>query len=898
MSGSYDPSIRGLNDCGCCAGLQAETPKAVVNRPGLSAIAYRVGIHSQFKASMLARLSTAGATLNLKTREDDDFSIGLLDTWSAVLDVLTFYQERIANECYIRTATERESLLELARLIGYELRPGVSATADLAFMLEEASGAPDQVPIEIGTRVQSVPGPNEMPQTFETAERIIAHRDWNAMQPRQTRRHLITGAENPLRLEGTTTNLKPGDALLITPDSTPGNTNPPAIFRQIATVKIDAADGITEVVPLPLPPAPTPLPRIEREILFEPGPIVRNLLNIRPEGIFSAADLRARGEIFSFVPREVFGNLVATRPPPPSVLAFRTRAAVFGNNAPTFAALTADVKQAFGAANWVDTLRDDGSFAGTRTLDQYPREFVGATYLYLDNVYPSIVPGPDSYVLLKDGDITQLFQVQDVAEISKADFTLSLKITRLTLNTSAGLGNLSIRGTTVFAQSEQLSLAPDAILEPVTGPAIDLESYVDGLSVGQRVIISGESSDDRGVQLCESATIAEVTQNITMDGFTSLVLANQLSNNYVRTSARIYGNVARANHGESTSEILGGGNASQKYQAFTLRQSPLTYVSSPASAGGSASTLKVFVNNVQWNEVPTLVGQEPGDHVFVTRTGDDGKTAVRFGDGLSGARLPTGQENVQAAYRKGIGQAGMVQAGQLSLLLNRPLGVRAVTNPQPAQSGEDRESVDTARENSSLAIMTLDRIVSLEDYENFARAFAGVAKALATWSWSGLVRGVFVTVAGPDGASIEPGGPTYMNLLAAMRRFGDSHVPIRVASYRKALFQISARLVLAPDRVAEPRPVLDSAETALRQSFSFAARAFGQSVALSEVMAVLQSVAGVQAVEISQLFRDDDPPSLNSLLPAGTPQPGADLNLAAAELLTLDPRPVDLGIVS
>jgi hypothetical protein len=275
VSGSLDPTIRGLNDCGCCAGLQVETPKAVVNRPGLSAIVYRAGVHAQFKASMLARLSTAGATANLKTREDDDFSIGLLDAWAAVLDVLTFYQERIANEGYIHTATERRSLLELARLIGYELRPGVSATADLVFTLEEAAAAPDLVPIEIGTRVQSVPGPNEMPQTFETVERIIAHRDWNAMEPRQTRRHLITGTEDPLRLQGTSTNLKPGDALLITPDSTPDNTGPPAIFRQIATLKIDAADGITEVV-LQLPPtAPAPLPRIEPVILFEPGPIVR-----------------------------------------------------------------------------------------------------------------------------------------------------------------------------------------------------------------------------------------------------------------------------------------------------------------------------------------------------------------------------------------------------------------------------------------------------------------------------------------------------------------------------------------------------------------------------------------------------------------------------------------------
>jgi predicted phage baseplate assembly protein len=622
------------------------------------------------------------------------------------------------------------------------------------------------------------------------------------------------------------------------------------------------------------------------------------LLNLRPEGIFSAADLRARGEIFRFAPREVFANLAVTQPPPPSVLAFRTRAAIFGNNAPTFAALTADVRNAFTPAHWVDAMNSDGRITGPVTLDQYPGEPLGTTYLYLDSVYPGIVAGPDSYVLLKDGDTTQLFQVQDVAEISKADFTLSLKITRLTLNTNAGLGNLSIRGTTVFAQSEQLPLARDPILEPVTGPAIDLDGYVDGLATGQRVIISGESSDNRGVQVSESAIIAEITQNIGVDGFTSIVLTNQLSNNYIRASAVIYGNVARANHGESTSEVLGGGDASQKYQAFTLGQPPLTYVSSPASAAGNASTLKVFVDDVQWNEVPELESQGPGDHVFVTRTSDDGKTAVRFGDGLTGARLPTGQQNVRAAYRKGIGLAGMVQAGQLSLLLNRPLGVRTVTNPQPAQGGEDPESLDAARENASLAIMTLDRIVSLEDYENFARAFAGVAKALATWTWTGLLRGVFVTVAGPEGASIDPSGPTYTNLLAAMQRFGDPHVPIRLASYRKALFQISARLILAPDRIAEPSPVLDAAETAIRQSFSFDARSFGQSVALSEVMAVLQDVAGVRAVEISALFRDDQQPGLNALLPAVTPQPGADLNLAAAELLTLDPRPVNLGIVS
>ena len=57
MSTSVDPSLRNLNDCGCCAGVTVETPAEVFNRPGLAAIAYRVGTHALFKESLLARLS-------------------------------------------------------------------------------------------------------------------------------------------------------------------------------------------------------------------------------------------------------------------------------------------------------------------------------------------------------------------------------------------------------------------------------------------------------------------------------------------------------------------------------------------------------------------------------------------------------------------------------------------------------------------------------------------------------------------------------------------------------------------------------------------------------------------------------------------------------------------------
>ena len=160
MDPSLSSSSRHLDSCGCCEGVTAETPVNIENRAGLSAIAYRTGTHPSFKATMLAAISASptAALAELRTRDDDDFTVGLIDAWAMALDVLTFYQERIATESYLRTATERVSVTELARLIGYQPRPGVAASTHLAFTLETATGAPEEVTLAPGLRVQSVPG--------------------------------------------------------------------------------------------------------------------------------------------------------------------------------------------------------------------------------------------------------------------------------------------------------------------------------------------------------------------------------------------------------------------------------------------------------------------------------------------------------------------------------------------------------------------------------------------------------------------------------------------------------------------------------------------------------------------------------------------------------------------
>jgi hypothetical protein len=99
----------------------------------------------------------------------------LLDAGATIADVLTFYQERFANEFYLRTATERRSILELGRLIGYELRPGVAASTYLVFTLEDSPGDPEkatkQTTIEAGTKVQSIPAPGRSRKSSRPSRR-------------------------------------------------------------------------------------------------------------------------------------------------------------------------------------------------------------------------------------------------------------------------------------------------------------------------------------------------------------------------------------------------------------------------------------------------------------------------------------------------------------------------------------------------------------------------------------------------------------------------------------------------------------------------------------------------------------------------------------------------------
>lgn len=326
---------------------------------------------------------------------------------------------------------------------------------------------------------------------------------------------------------------------------------------------------------------------------------------------------------------------------------------------------------------------------------------------------------------------------------------------------------------------------------------------------------------------------------------TTLVLANSLAYQYDSSTVTIYGNVAKATHGQTQGEVLGDGDASQPSQAFALHQSPLTYLPVPTPSGAQ-STLDVTVNEVEWQEAGNLFELSPTDRAYITETDDEENTTVTFGDGFHGVRVPSGTGNVKATYRTGSGQSGNVDAQQISQLATQPLGVKSVINPLAASGGADGDTVDEARGNVPIGLIALDRLVSVQDYADFARNFAGIAKASSRRITNGRNIVVHLTIAGKHDIAIEATSDLYQALVLALEDAGDPNQPIQVAMRRLKVLVISAGIKIQAGYVWES--VAASLRAAITDFYSFDKRALGQSAFLSEAVSVMQAVAGVQFV--------------------------------------------------
>lgn len=927
-------------ECGCCGGISVETPQVEYNVPGLSAIAYRVGTWALFKESMLARLSSSQypALAGLKTRDDDDLSIAFLDATAVVLDILTFYQERLANESYLRTATQLYSLTQLSRLIGYQPSPGVAASTYLAFTLRAATGLPANpntmaITIPAGTQVQSVPAQGQMPQAFQTSADILAKPDWNALPVQTGFPWAPAAGQMSLYLAGTNTQLNPGDAILIVGDERLNNPDSTVWdLCHVTSVQTDTTN--------------------QRTLITWAEPLGAN----------------------AGAPSQIN----------PQVYAMRQRVSLFGYNALNPLMLTKKAETNLGGL-----LSGDEWTFGTAS-NSFPSDLASASLVDLDSVYAKVAKGgwlvlTASYMkwvhhtpghgghghgttVAETISESNLYWLSAVTTVSRSDYAMSAKITRATTDTNGGLGGTNsyyaeTRSTAGLAQSELLPVAEQPLDYPLYGTLLDLEVLRPDLAGVSAVAITGKnpkltvntpanaagssparpvvwfypndaptvpvalvqgqvmtllqppnavintptpgstggpepgsipgwSQTGTGATLTPTLIVADATGRIgainptyateaptplgsfiltaagkndsvveeyalvsnvsleTNGSFprTQIQLATALTNVYDRTMTTVNANVAAATAGSPLTELLGSGSAATPNQQFKLKQYPLTYVSAPTQSG-SMSSLTVMANGAKWTGVASLYEQEPTAQVFTTLNLPGGITQVTFGDGVEGATLPTGTNNIQASYRVGIGSAGNVAAAAITTLVDRPVGVSGVTNPQQATGGQDAQSVEDIRTNAPLSVLTLGRAVSLTDYQNFAATYPGVAKAAAMWVPNGPYRGIWITVAASGGTQLLPTSQTWSNLIKSLKSYGNPNVEVNVQSFYETTFGVTANILYDP---AYSQPVVEAAVmTLLQTTYSFANRAFGRGVYADEIAALIQGVTGVLAVNVS-----------------------------------------------
>ncbi|HEV2708095.1 MAG TPA: putative baseplate assembly protein [Pyrinomonadaceae bacterium] len=98
-------------------------------------------------------------------RSEADFGIVLVELFAYMGDILSYYQDRLANEAFLPTAQERRSVINHLRLIGYEMAPAAAATSRLSVIV--ANNVKQYIEVRRGDQFATVSTRERPSVTFE-----------------------------------------------------------------------------------------------------------------------------------------------------------------------------------------------------------------------------------------------------------------------------------------------------------------------------------------------------------------------------------------------------------------------------------------------------------------------------------------------------------------------------------------------------------------------------------------------------------------------------------------------------------------------------------------------------------------------------------------------------------
>lgn len=269
---------------------------------------------------------------------------------------------------------------------------------------------------------------------------------------------------------------------------------------------------------------------------------------------------------------------------------------------------------------------------------------------------------------------------------------------------------------------------------------------------------------------------------------------------------------------------------------------------------------------LRWTARGDLLDSGPDDRHFVVETDDEDGATLRFGNGINGAEAAAGML-FRAVYRTGSGTAGNIGRDTLAHILWRKESPGdtdlAVTNPLAMRGGRAPESIASAKLRAPFQYRgRLERAITGEDYAAIVmRDFGAVVQRAAA---SLRATGVRIEVQ----VAIDPRGraeadPELLDCIARhLERYRRIEHDVRVVPARQVPIHLDLTVCVEPDRLREHvgRAVAEALGAGVTRTgalgfFHPDALSFGESVALSRIVAAVHAVEGVAEVKINLLNR-------------------------------------------
>lgn len=300
--------------------------------------------------------------------------------------------------------------------------------------------------------------------------------------------------------------------------------------------------------------------------------------------------------------------------------------------------------------------------------------------------------------------------------------------------------------------------------------------------------------------------------------------------------------------GETITNFTVGTSSGLAGQVFSLPQQ-----------GVIDGTVQVFVTQVggsavQWSYVQFLGDFGPGDSVFTTFLDSNGLTWIQFGDNIDGA-IPVAGATITATYRVGAGSAGNVSAGSVGTFLTPIPGVATQLVANVYQStamtgGTDPETNDQIRANAPAAFTTIQRAVSLADFQAIAQNVPGITAAAAVALHSTSITLYLMGNNNLPASSLQQA--TVINSFVGKTLAG---VTVTTAQPTLVAIDVTATIQVLPS--FSNAQVLASVESSLNTMLSNPNTSFGQLITVGGVYGTILNVDGVAWAVVSIISRED-----------------------------------------